>query len=208
LNDIAKAITGFLRVNNNPLGLLLLGASAMVEYIFPPFPGDMVTLFGAFLVTRYQWSLPLVFLSVLTGSGLGSMMDFGVGVWLRQRYEDGRIFKRERSRRTVERVLASFRRYGEVYVALNRFLPAVRAFFFLAAGMAGLRAGRVLFFALVSAGAWNLLIIGAGYAVGANWERIKGLWQAYSIVAWSVLGAAAVLLLVRWAVRKKIIPGP
>jgi membrane protein DedA with SNARE-associated domain len=208
LGNIEQQITAFLQQNNNPLGLTLLGLCAMVEYLFPPFPGDMVVLFGALLIARYGWSLPLVFVSVLAGSGVGSMIDFAVGVWMKQRYEQGRFLRGARSRRAVERVLQAFWRHGELYVALNRFLPAVRAVFFLAAGMAGLRAWRVLLFSLVSASAWNALIIGAGYAVGANWQRIKELFSIYSTVAWSVLGLTALGLLLRWWVRRRRSAGP
>ena len=206
LDSIEQAITGFLQSNNNPVGLLVLGLSALIEYVFPPFPGDVVTLFGALLVTRFRWSIAAVFASVLAGSAVGSTIDFYAGVWMRQRYEQGRFLKRPATRRLVERVLDSFRRHGEVYVALNRFLPAVRAVFFLAAGMAGLRVGRVLFFSMVSAAAWNALLIGAGYAVGGNWDRIKDLFRSYSVVVWILLGAVAVALFVRWLIRRRARP--
>lgn len=203
MEQIEQAITTFLVANNNPLGFLLLGAAAMLEYVFPPFPGDMVTLFGAFLVTRYGWSLPAMFLSVLTGSAVGALIDFGIGVWMRKPYQEGRFIKRPGSREQVEKVLGAFRRHGAIYVAINRFLPAVRAVFFLAAGMAGLRARAVLFWALISAAAWNGLVVGVGYSVGANWQRIKVLAGLYSTVAWSLLGAALIAWLVVMVWRKK-----
>ena len=175
----------------------------MVEYLFPPFPGDTVTLFGAFLITRHGWSMPLVFLSVMIGSAVGSMADYGIGVWCRERYAQGRFLKNPRARQAVDRVLAGFAKHGEIYVVVNRFLPAVRAVFFIAAGMAGLRPGRVLLFSMLSAAAWNALIIGAGYAAGASWDRIKELFRVYSIAAWSVVGAAVLFFVVRWYLRRR-----
>lgn len=202
-HDITRAIIGFLQRNNNPVGLVLLGLSALIEYVFPPFPGDTVTLFGAFLVTRYDWSLPLVFFSVMVGAGIGAMADYAVGVWMGRRYREGRLLTRPAMRRRIEQVLDNFRRYGEAYVMLNRFLPAVRAVFFLAAGMAGLRAHRVLIFALLSAAAWNALIIGTGYAVGANWDRLREIFSTYSLVIWIVLGGLVLLLSGRWLIRRR-----
>lgn len=202
-DSIEQAITGFLRRNNNPLGFVLLALSAMVEYIFPPFPGDTVTLFGAFLITRHDWSLPGVFLSVMLGSGVGSMADFYLGSWLRERYRQGKVLKSPRTRRAVDRVLAGFARHGELYVVINRFLPAVRAVFFLAAGMARLRAWRVLLFSLASAAAWNTLIISVGYSMGANWQRIRALFQTYSVIAWSAVAAVALFFTVRWLLRRR-----
>jgi len=201
--SIASAITGFLQHNNNPLGLFLLGLSSLLEYVFPPFPGDTVTLFGAFLVTRYGWNLPLVFAVTLLGSGLGAMIDFTLGVWMGRRYAAGRFLAAPAARRRVEQVTASFRRYGEAFIALNRFLPAVRAVFFLAAGMAGLRPGRVLIFSLISAALWNAVILGVGYGVGANWARIREIFSTYSAVAWCLCGAVLVGWGIRWALRRR-----
>jgi membrane protein DedA with SNARE-associated domain len=202
-DSMAQAITGFLVHNNNPLGLTLLGISALVEYVFPPFPGDTVTLFGAFLVARFQWSLPLVFSVVLLGSAVGAMVNFSIGVWLGGRYREGRFLRGPRARQSVEKILSAFQRHGEVYIVFNRFLPALRAVFFFAAGMAGLRPLRVLFFAAISAAVWNGLILGAGYAVGANWERIQALFKVYSLVAWAVIGAAGLFFLARWLLRRR-----
>ncbi len=203
MGSISQAITGFLQVNNNPLGLLLLGLSALLEYVFPPFPGDTVTLFGAFLVTRYDWSVGWVFAVVLAGSGLGALADYGFGRWIGRRYQEGRILKSPAVRARIDQVLDAFRRHGEVYVVLNRFLPAVRAVFFVAAGMARLRAWRVLLFALISAALWNALIVGAGYAVGSNWNRIAELFRVYSIAAWGLLGAVALVLALRFWRRRR-----
>jgi membrane protein DedA with SNARE-associated domain len=203
MGGISQAITGFLQHNNNPLGLLLLGVSALLEYVFPPFPGDTVTLFGAFLVTRYEWSVAKVFVAVLAGSGIGAMIDFAFGVWVGRRYSEGRILKSPAVRNRIDRVLDAFRRHGEVYVVLNRFLPAVRAVFFVAAGMARLRAWRVLVFALLSAALWNALIIGAGYSVGSNWNRITEIFRTYSIVAWGLIAAVVAGLALRFWLRRR-----
>ena len=201
--SIAHAITGFLLHNNNPLGLTLLALSALVEYIFPPFPGDTVTLFGAFLVIRYGWNLPWVFAAVMLGSAVGAMTNFYFGVWLGKRYRRGGNARWNKVRQQVERVIKAFERHGEVYVVLNRFLPAVRAVFFVAAGMARLRPSRVFIYAMISAAAWNTLVIGVGYAVGANWDRIRGLFRTYSTMAWIGLSIVAIFFIGRWLVRRK-----
>jgi membrane protein DedA with SNARE-associated domain len=83
-------------------------------------------------------------------------------------------------------------------VALNRFVPGVRALFFVAAGMARLRPGRVLLFGLLSAAAWNALVFGAGWAMGANLDRLKSLASTYTRIAWGVVGLIVVALLVGW----------
>lgn len=199
---IVDAITGFVGQNNNPLGLSILAACALLEYVFPPFPGDTVTLFGAFLVVRYSWSLPLVFSSVMIGSAVGAMIDYAIGAVVGRRYRQGKVVQNERTRAQVERVLAAFRRYGPAYVTINRFLPGIRAVIFLAAGMAGLKPRWVLLFAMVSAALWNAMILALGYMLGAQWDRILAVVQAYGQLVYLALGIGAIVLLARWYWRR------
>ena len=169
-------------------GLLLLFLCAYLEYVFPPFPGDALTLFGAVLAARFGWNPVAVFLAVLAGSGAGGMTDYAVGRWLGPRAR----------RPAIDTLVTRFRRHGEAYLVLNRFLPGVRALFFVAAGMARLRPWRVLAFGLLSAAVWNALVFGAGWAAGANLDRIEALFAAYTKVAWIVIGLVVVALLVGW----------
>jgi membrane protein DedA with SNARE-associated domain len=192
----------YVAANNNPVGLSILAASAAIEYIFPPFPGDTITLFGAFLITARGWSFVLVFTAVLLGSGVGAMADYYFGRWLARR-EAAWTGRRARVRQVIDDLVERFRRHGEAYIVLNRFLPAVRAFFFVAAGMAGLRPGRVLLWSLVSAALWNLLLISVGAAVGANWQRIQWFATTYSRAVSLLLVAIVVFFLGRWWWRRR-----
>jgi membrane protein DedA with SNARE-associated domain len=203
LDSLTRLVTAFMQRHNSPLGLALLALGAFVEYVLPPFPGDTVTLFGGFLVMRHGWSMPLAFTAVLVGSGCGAMVDFYVGVWMSRRYREGTWVRNPATRRQVERVLDAFRRHGELYVAINRFLPALRAVFFVAAGLAGLRPLRVLLFALLSAALWNTLILAVGSAVGAHWDKLQSVFQTYTVAVWAALGALAAALLIRWLVRRR-----
>ncbi len=58
-------------------GVLFLGA--LIEYVFPPFPGDTVVVAGAALVTAFGWQLWPVLGIVTAGSVAGSMVSWAVG---------------------------------------------------------------------------------------------------------------------------------
>jgi len=188
MDQVLAAITAYLERGQSAAGLGLLFVSAYLEYVFPPFPGDAVTLFAAVVAAHAGWDPTAVFLVVLAGSGAGGMTDYAVGRWLRLRTH----------RPGIDYLLERFRRHGEAYVAINRFLPGVRALFFVAAGMARLRAGRVLAFGLLSAALWNALIFGAGWVMGANLDRIRALFATYTRIAWGLVALAAVALLIGW----------
>ncbi len=187
---------------DNPLGLLVLGASAMIEYVFPPFPGDTITLFGAILITAYNWSFFAVFLAVMIGSVVGAMADFYIGVHLRARAQ--RNPKQESKRRAViDRLVAKFERHGPWYLIINRFLPGVRAFFFVAAGMAGMRPAAVLFYRAVSAALWNLGLILLGSVVGMNFDSLTTFMKQYSIAAWLLIVAVIAFFVIKAVWQRK-----
>lgn len=203
IQDLLDFISG----NQNIYGFLALMAGAGIEYLFPPFPGDTITLLGGVLVAARGWSTVFVFSAVTLGSMVGFMLDYALGhyllrnpdAWLSRRLAQPGTAKR------VERVINGFRRYGAVFLIANRFLPGVRAFFFIAAGMADIAPWRVLLWGGLSAAAWNALILIAGYAVGGSLPELESLFSTYTTVAWSVLLTLVVgyLLLSWWRGRKE-----
>ena len=187
-------LTDWLASHPNGWGLLLLGAAALIEYVFPPFPGDAIVVFGTFLVVRRGWSAAGVFGSVLLGSAIGSMAVYAVGRALADRGH---------RRPAIDAIIARFSRHGALYLVLNRFLPSVRALFFVAAGMARLPWAQVLGWGLVSAAAWNAILLALGLALGASWEKLQTILVAYSEVAWALLGIVVSVALFRWWRKRK-----
>jgi len=203
---------------DNFLGASALAVSAMFEYLFPPFPGDTITLFGAVLITAYAWSFVTVFSAVMIGSMVGAMAAFYVGAAVQVRRdrrlaasastsetaaETGARARRRASRRElIDRVIAGFHRYGPVFLLLNRFLPGFRAVFFVAAGMAKMRPSAVFLYGAISAGLWNLLVIGLGALVGANLETLTRWMTRYATALWILAGLATVALVARWWLRR------
>jgi membrane-associated protein len=179
---------------------LVLGLAAMLEYLFPPVPGDVIVLFGAFLVGAKEWSLPGVLVAVNGGSAAGLSIDYLFGRWVGSR--DARWRERfPRWRRmggAIDKVKASFKRWGAAYIACNRFLPAIRAAFFVAAGVAKIPYWKVLLWGLASSLLWNCLIFGVGISVGYHWEKLIEFFRAYSTAAWILVALAATVVAYRW----------
>ena len=107
------------------------------------------------------------------------------------------------TREKYELVTDRFRRYGAIYIAINRFLPGIRAFFFVVAGASRMRLWKVLLWAAVSAVIWNSLILGVGYAVGSSWGRLREVMTSYTLAAWIVIGVVVVGVICFWQVRKR-----
>lgn len=152
----------------------LLGLSAFIENIFPPIPGDTVTVFGAFLVGTGRLNFIGVYLSITLGSLLGFMTLFMAGAYLGRDHfikRDHNFFRKE----AIIKAEDWFRRYGYFIILLNRFLPGIRSVISISGGVSGLNRRSVTVLALISCASWNLIWILFGYMLGNNWEEAKDI---------------------------------
>lgn len=193
----------WLASHEGPFGYLALCFAAALEYVFPPFPGDTITLFGVFLAGSAGYSPWLVYLAIDVGSVLGGLGAYAVGRRIaRDPGNPPRLLRGRRTRAALAEVQLRFERHGAVYLALNRFLPALRAFFFVGAGLARVPVSRVILWGAVSASAWNALLFVLGWAVGGNWRRLSALASTY---AWIALGVGVVAVaLFAYVVRLRL----
>jgi len=193
-----------LEETRGPLGYLVLGLASLLEYVFPPFPGDTVALFGVFLAATAGYSALGVHLTLTAGAIVGGMMAYAFGRWAEGRRERWpRWMRGERTRKALEKVVARFEEHGAAYLAVNRFLPALRAFFFVGAGLARMPAWKVALYGGISAAAWNGLLLGVGFALGTSFEELEVLYQQYTWVVFAILGAVLVAWLARMAWKKR-----
>jgi len=201
MEEIARALTGALAATG-PFAPLILFFASCIEYVFPPFPGDLVVVFGAWYSVHGELSWPATFSSVTAGALVGAWIDWRAGAWLaprvnRRAAEGGHPFAEKLARFEV-----SYRRWGAWLLVFNRFLPGIRAFVFVAAGAAGIPLRRVLLLGGISACAWNGLLLTAGAFAARNVDELVRLVQTYTTAAWALLAAAALALLVRSLVRR------
>lgn len=165
-------------------------AVAYGENVVPPIPGDMIVVFGGYLVGRGTLSLPVVILLATVGGALGFMTVYAVGRRFGQAVSDPQRFQWIPQER-LERVLAWIERWGYGVVAANRFLSGARSVIALAVGMARMNPWKTAGWATASAAVWCSLIAYAGYAVGENWRLVRGYLADYSrlVLAALLLGA-------------------
>ena len=183
----------------------LVAAAAAVEYVFPPLPGDTVALFAVALAVRAQLHWAFVYLALTFGAMFGGLVAWRFGLWLADHEEGWPSFlKTPGATRALDAVRRGYDRHGAMYLASNRFLPALRAFFFVGAGLSKMSAVSVIVFGGISAALWNALLMGIGYAVGSNWEVLVGIAQRYTVATLALIVIAAVGIVGRflWSGRR------
>jgi membrane protein DedA with SNARE-associated domain len=193
MESILNRIIDLILPQNNLIIYLFLFASAVVENLFPPIPGDTVTVFGAFLVGTGRLDFVLVYLTTTFGSVAGFMLLVFLGRGLMREFfikKDYKFF----SARSIIKAEAWFARYGYLVVLSNRFLPGIRSVISLTAGIARLELMKVFFLSLASSAVWNFLWILVGFLLGNNWRLVRKnaahVIRQYDIAAGIVIGAA------------------
>ena len=177
----------------------LVAAAAAIEYVFPPIPGDTVALFAVALAVRAQLHWAIVYLSMTLGALLGGLAAWGFGVWLANHEESWPSFlKTAGATRALDAVRRGYAQHGAMYLAANRFLPALRAFFFVGAGLSRMNAVPVIIYGGISAALWNAILMGVGYAVGNNWDVLRDLAQRYAVATLILITLAIMGIVARF----------
>jgi membrane-associated protein len=185
-----------------PFAPAILVFATSVEYVFPPFPGDLLLVLAAWYASHGALSWPATFLWVTVGAMTGAWINYRIGAWLaprlnRRAEEGGHPFAEKLARFEV-----SYRRWGGWLLVFNRFLPGIRAFLFVAAGAAGIPLRRVLLLGGISACVWNALLLAVGAFAVRNLDELVQLFKAYTHLAWALLAGAALVIAARALLRR------
>jgi len=185
---------------------VFLFASAIMENLFPPIPGDTITVFGAFLVGIGRLDFLTVFVVTTLGSSLGFMLLFYAGAFLEMEFFLNtriKIF----SNHSILSAEKWFARRGYYVVLLNRFFPGIRSVISIVAGISGLNGMKVFLLSMISAMGWNFLWIYSGYTLGNNWktvyEKITIIIRNYNMVAGIFLVLVMTIFFLNKFVKKR-----
>ncbi|NHA70286.1 VTT domain-containing protein [Phycicoccus flavus] len=133
---------------------------------FPILPGDTllfsvgIFIAGGQLHDNLLVALVGLFLAAIAGNVVGYEIGRGVGSPLRN--HDGRIVKRAYFDQTEE----FFGRYGARALVLGRFVPVVRTYITVVAGIGRMERRHFVTWSAVGAALWVLVVTLAGYFLG------------------------------------------
>lgn len=147
------------------IGLLaiIFAESGLLFGIF--LPGDSLLFTAGFLASQGFFDLyillPLLFIAAVTGDSVGYAFGSKIGK---------RIFTKEDSiffhKKHLERANRFYHKHGGKAVTIARFLPVVRTFAPILAGVGDMHYPRFLFFNIIGALSWAVAIPLAGYFLG------------------------------------------
>lgn len=186
------------------LGYAGLAIILIIENLFPPIPSEVVLPLAGFLVGQGDLTFAGAVLAATFGSVAGAWILYGMGRWggraLVLRY--GKWLRVDA--KSLDRAEGWFRTYGDAVVLGGRMVPIARSVVSIPAGLSRMPPVRFTVLTAIGSAAWNTVLIGAGYLLGANWDRVSYWAGAYSDAV-LVVGtiAAALFLLLRHLGKRK-----
>jgi len=174
--------------------------SAYVENVFPPVPGDTVTVFAGYLLGRSDRSVWGVIAATTLGSVGGFMTYYALGRLIHPEYflrRNFRLFPASRFRLAQQ----WFERWGLWLVLFNRFFSGVRSVLSIVAGMCRLPWLRVLVLTGIGCAFWNGLLIWGGYLLGVNWTAIQRIFAHYNRILLGLACLSALFFILRKRLR-------
>ncbi len=165
-----------------------------------PVPDETLLTFCGYLVWRGQLHPVGAFFAGFGGSMCGISLSYFLGRTFGHRFVHrfGRYVGATEAR--IEHIHAWFERLGSWLLAVGYFIPGVRHFSALVAGMTRLAFPKFAIFAYLGAACWVAAFLSLGYFVGDKWEETAQLFDRYMLFI--CLAIAAVLLAV-WFYRKR-----
>lgn len=172
----------WLRYLTNSEEVIMTGGLALVTLIvyaenglfFAFFlPGDyllfLTGVFGGTGILNYP--LWILLLCLFVAAVLGSLTGYFFGKFFGQRLEhrpDSRFFKKEYLATTRK----YFTKYGSKTLIISRFLPVVRTFAPILAGLIRMRFSSFLTYNVIGGALWVLTLVSAGFYFGVKFPGI------------------------------------
>ena len=183
-------------------GILFLMA---LENVFPPIPSEVIMGLGGINVAQGRMAFWPLLIAGSIGSTIGNYIWYMIG--RRMGYQRLKPFIDRWGRwltlewQDVEAMIAFFQRHGHWVVFALRFSPLMRTMISLPAGLAHM--GRVQFLIYTMAGTtiWNIILIGAGYYLGNNFEAVERFTGPVTLATVGVIVGLYVWRVVRWQPR-------
>ena len=149
-------------------------------------PGDSLLFTAGLLASQGSLNLAVIligaFAAAVVGNQVGYLIGARTGATL---FKPGsRLFKEE----YVERARQYFDQYGSKTIVLARFVPAVRTFAPILAGVGSMRYRTFVMFNLIGALLWAVGVTMLGYALGESVPNI----DRYLLPIILVIGALSV----------------
>jgi len=150
--------------------------------LFFALPGDSLLFTSGLLVAVLGLKLPILISVIFLATFLGGTGGYLIGIYLEslRKFSFFRLILKEKY---IDRAHEFFKKYGRFAIVFSRFVPIVRTFTPIVAGIARVPYKFYLKYSVIGAAAWATTMTLVGYFLGRAFPIIKDyLWVVAILV--------------------------
>jgi len=176
-------ITQFITAGGYSTIIFLMTLESMVF----PVPSEAVMPFVGFLVSIHVFSFWYALLVSVIGSVIGSLISYYIGVY------GGRTVLKKWGKylllneHHLDVTENFFNQRGESTIFFSRFIPIIRHFISIPAGIGKMSISKFLIFTILGAGMWNAFLIYVGMVLGRNWQNLEHYSKVFDVLVIIIL---------------------
>ena len=177
MHELVAALTAWITSTVETGGYVGVAGLTLLENIFPPIPSELILPFAGILVSQQKLEFVWVVVAATFGSLLGALVFYGLGYWLGEQrlrrvvQRHGRWLLLHES--DIDQTTRWFNQHGGKAVLLGRLVPSVRSLISVPAGVARMPLGWFALYTTLGSGAFNAMLVAAGWLLGNQWERVR-----------------------------------
>ena len=204
LTSITIELIKFVEIIIIKMGLLGVFFLMLLEGMLLPVPSEVVMTFSGYLAF-YGLLDPFgsyfsVILLLLAGS-IGDLIGAWIAYWIGKYGGDPFILRYGKyfflKSDTIDRTKIWFNRYGDISVFTTRFLPVLRTFISIPAGIATMDFKKFSLYTLTGDIMYNIVLIYLGILFGSNWKVLLKYFTELSYVGAAVFMVVIVYFIFR-----------
>ncbi len=166
------------------------------------FPGDSLLFTAGLLASQGYMNVALLFLGSFVAAVLGDSVGYAFG-----KKVGPTLFKREDSllfnRKNIARAQNFYELYGTKVIILARFMPVIRTFAPIVAGIGNMKYRTFITYNIVGGLLWTGSMVGLGYGFGATLTRMGIDPDKYLLPVIGVIIVISILPAIREVLKKK-----
>ena len=192
-------LTGWVASVIESLGEVGVGLLVALENLIPPIPSEIVLAMAGYLASEGRVNVVLVWVAATAGSVIGALALYWLGYALGE----------DRLKRWLDRIPLVdsddldtadrwFERHAKGAVLFGRCAPVVRSLISIPAGANKMRLGLFTTLTAIGSGAWNVIFVGGGYALGSRWQQVEQYSSYFNYVIYVFFAFA----IGSWVIKK------
>ncbi len=164
LSNITAAINAIIRTFGYAgVGVIIFAESGLLLGFI--LPGDSLIFLAGLLASQGYFNIAILIAVILIAALAGDNTGYGIGKKLGRK-----VFEKKKSfifnQENLQRTEAFFERYGKMTFIMQRFIPVIRAFAPLLAGVGRMRYRTFFLFDLAGTVLWGGLVTMLGFYLG------------------------------------------